>query len=404
MIANFGGYYIHPSKWVKFRVLVLTARPVFLPFGSRFSIMVLRFLLISALCAPGAVHAQIAALAPPPKPEEAYLPLKKCWDHTVENIGASTVSVNRRSVYVAEAEGRVRALSARTGVVDWVTELGGRVASLHAVPESGIAALTTVAVGSKRSLLRVLNQDSGLVRYSVAIDAGADSFLVSSGSRLLVVDPDGTVLAFNLQDGSAAWQLELPAKLSTAPASLNGHAIVATADKKLAVISIATGTQIASISTERVTSTLAIRENGMILAGDERGRVTNYRDNGGSVWWRFKSGARIGSILETSEGILIGSYDNFLYLVSKYTGDVKWKRRLDGRILSRPAVVAKKIVAASSTEESAQVVEMQTGKPVDRIAFGEGRFMLAQPYVADGNISIFTVVDGVMAFAPNGCS
>jgi outer membrane protein assembly factor BamB len=141
----------------------------------------------------------------------------------------------------------------------------------------------------------------------------------------------------------------------------------------------------------------------MLVAGDDRGNVTNYRDLSGNVWWRFKSGARVGTITETAEGILIGSFDNFLYMVSKYTGDVKWKRRLDGRITSSPSILDDRIAAASSTEENFQVIEADTGKPIDRIEFGENRFLLTRPFTGNGGVTVFSLTDTIAAYVPNGC-
>ena len=66
-------------------------------------------------------------------------------------------------------------------------------------------------------------------------------------------------------------------------------------------------------------------------------------------------------------------------------------------------MIGNRIIAASSTEETAQVIELETGKAIDRVAFGENRSMLMQPYISEGSTLIFTIVDGLMAFAPGGC-
>ena len=407
MIANFGGYYIHPSKAVKFGVLVLTADSSFLRFGTNFWKMAVRLSLFFAMCfmcGLGILHAQAPNLVAAQKTDDAYMPLKKCWEYRVENIGRSTVSASNGTVYLAETGGRVRALNVRNGSVNWVSDLGGNISALHAIPTVGVVAVTAAANGVRRSTLRLLNKDSGLVRYSISLDAGGDVYLISSGSRLIVFDPDGSITGLNLQDGAASWQFRLPSNLSAAPAAFNSTVIAATVDKKITILAVDSGNPLGSFSTERTVNTLAVRENGMLVVGDDRGRVTNYRDNTGNVWWKFNSGARVGTISETEEGLLIGSYDNFIYMVSKYTGDVKWKKRLDGRILFSPAVLDSRIVSASSTEQNAQVIEIGSGKPVDRIDLGEERFMLSQPYVSEGNMVIFTVVDGIIAFAPNGCT
>jgi outer membrane protein assembly factor BamB len=380
-------------------MLVLTADPVSLPSGSTFDKMLIRtFMMLAAciLCGADAVGAQR-------QPEEAYVPLKKCWEYIVDGPERPTVSVAGAAVYITETEGRVRALDIVTGSVKWVTDLGGRVVALQAVPEKGVAVVTASISAGRRPTLRLLNADSGLVMYSVGIDAGNDVQLVSNSYRIIAFDPNGTVIALNLQNGASNWRIELRGRVTAPPAiSADGNLVIATQDKKVTVLS-PTGSVAGSFFTERQITSLAIRDNGMIIAGDDRGNVTNYRDLTGTPWWKFKSGARVGNITETSEGILVGSFDNFLYMVSKYTGDVRWKRRLEGRIVSGPAIIGKRLIAASSAVETAQVIDLETGKPIDQIAFAENRFLLAKPFVGRENTAVFTLVDGVAAFAPNGC-
>ncbi len=370
--------------------------------------MIIRILVFLSACFFGGAAFPVQAQEPTPAggrtADDPYLPLKKCWEYSVPDTGSAAVSATNGTVYVAETEGRVRALDVQTGNVKWVSDLGGRVTALRAVPEIGIASVSSAGSGGKRSTVRLLSVDSGLVKYSVGLDVGENVHLISGGSLLIVFDRDGAASALNLQDGAVRWQIKLPAKISAPPAIFDGSIFVATDDRKLTAISTSNGTSAAAISTERVVTALAVRENGMIVAGDDRGLVTNYRDLSGTLWWKFKSGARVGTVSETAEGILVGSFDNFIYMVSKYTGDVRWKRRLDGRIVSSPVVIGNRIITASSTEPSAQVVESDTGKPVDQIAFGEGRFMLTRPFVGKGGIAIFVLVDGVAAFGPNGCS
>jgi outer membrane protein assembly factor BamB len=195
----------------------------------------------------------------------------------------------------------------------------------------------------------------------------------------------------------------MPAKLSSKPAITEEALVIATEDKKISIIGPGTGKVAAVIPVQRAVTSVYVRENGMIVAGDDRGNVTNYRDAAGAVWWRFKSGGRIGTILETNDGILVGSFDNFIYMLSKYTGDVKWKRRLDGRIVSAPAVFDGYLLAASSTETNAQVLDLEKGKPVDQLQFGENIFLLGSPMVSENSFAIFQLVNGIAAYSRADC-
>jgi outer membrane protein assembly factor BamB len=371
--------------------------------------MTLRAFVLLSMCLTCAFAASICAQNVAASPTtsnapEAYLPLKKCWEFAVENAARSMATAANGSVYFADGEGRVRALNAGSGKVLWSTELGGTVTAMTAVSQTGLAVLTAAgASGSGASTLRLLNFDSGLVRYSVDFPPGNDTHLITSGNRVIGVVSTGAIAAFDARTGASVWRADLASKLTAAPSISDETLVVSTQDRKTLVISAGTGKLVAAIPAARIVTSIAIRENGMIVTGDERGLVTNYRDSAGTVWWKFKSGAKVGTISETDEGILVGSFDNFLYMLSKYTGDVKWKRRLDGRIVSAPAVFNDHLIAASSTEENAQVLEINSGKPVDQLAFGNDIFVMASPLVSDNKLSIFPLTNTIAAYSQLPC-
>jgi outer membrane protein assembly factor BamB len=223
------------------------------------------------------------------------------------------------------------------------------------------------------------------------------------GPLLIAADTGGQISAFDTVSGQVRWQIKMPSKLSARPAAAGESVVVGTVDKKMTVISAGNGKLLSSFSADRPVSSIALRENGMIVTGDDRGSVTNYRDSSGTVWWKFKSGGRIGTIVETSEGILVGSFDNFVYMLSRYNGDVKWKRRLDGRIVSAPAILDGYVLVASSTEISAQVLDVDDGKPVDQLQFGENNFVIDSPIVSESQFTVFPLTSGLLAFSSIGC-
>src|SRR5687767_4397827 len=91
------------------------------------------------LCGATGTHAQNGL----GKAKDHYQPLKKCWEYAVENPDRASVGLLNGTVFIAESEGRIRAVDAQTGIVNWVTELGGRVTGMRAVAGIGVAVVTS---------------------------------------------------------------------------------------------------------------------------------------------------------------------------------------------------------------------------------------------------------------------
>ena len=334
-------------------------------------------------------------------------PFKKCWEYKFENTVKQAIASTNGTIYLSEPGGKVRAISAKTGQVMWVTELGGDIAASLAIPRVGLVVVTSKPASSAEtnpaSTLRLLNFDTGLVRFSSPMATSGTVFLGSSGPRLFVVDGVGNVTALEVGSGSTAWSKKLGGGVKVRPAFSDNTIAIGTTEKKIEVLSSATGRNTGSIKSEHPVTALTFRENGSIVAGDERGNVVNYRDASDAVLWRFKSGARIGTIVETPEGMLVGSYDNFLYLLSNYSGDVRWKRRMGGRLAEDPYVSDRTLFLTISAEDTAMSIELETGKIIEQIALGENLYAMSSPVLTDGSMLVFSVPEAIVAYSNSPC-
>ena len=289
----------------------------------------------------------------------------------------------------------------------WVTELGGDIAASLAIPRVGLAVVTGKSSSSgeksSNSTLRLLNFDTGLARFSNPVGVVGDVFLGRSGSHLIAVDERGNVAAFNVETGSTAWSNRLSSGVKIRPAFRDNKIAVATTGNKIELIAPGTGRITSSINSEHPVSALTFRENESVVAGDERGNVINYRDASGGIGWRFKSGARIGTVVETPEGILVGSYDNFLYLISNYSGDVRWKRRMDSRLGHDPFVSDGRLFLSVSVEDTAMSIDLDNGKILEQIALGENKYAMSSPVLTDGSMLVFSVPEAIVAYSNSPC-
>jgi len=350
---------------------------------------------------------QGAPIASEAKAMDSPSPFKKCWEYHFENTVRQAIASTNGTIYLSEPGGKVRAISAKSGQVLWVTELGGEIAASLAIPKVGLAVVTGKSTfpGERvsDSTLRLLNFDSGLVRFSTPVAVSGELFLGRSGSRMVVVDTAGNIMALETVTGSPAWANKLGSDVKIRPAFRDSAIAVATSGNKIEILSPTTGQISGSIKTEHPVSAMTFGENESIVAGDERGNVVNYRDASGSIWWRFKSGAKIGTIVESDKGILVGSYDNFLYLISNYSGDVKWKRRMGSRLVNAPFVSEGRLFLTISVEDTAVSIDLENGKVIDQIALGEDKYAISGPVLTEGSMLVFSVPEALVAYSNFPC-
>ena len=336
------------------------------------------------------------------KSADTPAPFRKCWEYQFKNTVKQAIASTNGTIYLSEPGGKVRAIAAKSGQVMWVTELGGDIAASLAIPGVGLAVITGQSA-APGATLRLLNFDTGLVRYSSPIAVSGEVFLGKSGSRLIAVDGDGDIGAYDLSTGSTLWSKKLGNGVKVRPAFRNNAVAIATTGKKIEMILSRTGQGSGSISTDNQVTALAFRENENIVAGDERGSVVNYRDASGVVLWRFKSGARIGTIVDTGEGMLVGSYDNFLYLISNYSGDVRWKRRMSGRLAEDPFVSNNQLFLTVSVEDTAVAIDLGSGKITEQIELGENKYAMSSPVLAEGSVLVFSIPEAIVAYSNSPC-
>jgi putative pyrroloquinoline-quinone binding quinoprotein len=117
--------------------------------------------------------------------------------------------------------------------------------------------------------------------------------------------------------------------------------------------------------------------------------VTRYDDDDRTVFWRLRNGARISSIVATSQGVLAASLDNFVYMVSGYYGDIRWKRRMPGRVSS---IMADGDIAIVQTvgEPNAAILNLENGKPAGELSIAEDDSFTQPAIAVEGRLLFFT--------------
>ena len=294
-------------------------------------------------------------------------------------------AVDKLNIYLPENGGRITAISLSTGTRLWSTELGGEIRSNVVTLGSNVYAVTVDP--SRHARLRSLSITSGIPNLEVEMPSGENVRLGIADNKLVVTLDTGYLAVYEFGDTKPDWQSSLPAiDLSTmlfTPAKI----IAATADKRIHAINLADGKESSALPVADQVVALGLFE-GNILSGDSRGNLMRYNEDR-SVSWRFRNGARISSIVPTTKGILAASADNFVYMIGGYFGDIRWKKRMAGRV-SSVATDGDVGIVLTVGEPTAVLLNLENGKSVGQFAISDDDSFTQPVITADGRLFFFT--------------
>ena len=185
---------------------------------------------------------------------------------------------------------------------------------------------------------------------------------------MVVVSSSGTVATYNA-GSMAVISLIALAELDPGSAYFEGDKLLlVTERRKLTTISMSGGSRQAPIDAGHPITSLSVIEDDIIW-GDVRGNIVRFDVEKSAVSWRFRNGAGISSLISTKRGIVAASLDNFVYLVSNYNGNVRWKKRMPGRV---SAVVVDGDIAIVQTvgESNAVLLNLENGKSIGSFSIG----------------------------------
>ncbi len=135
--------------------------------------------------------------------------------------------------------------------------------------------------------------------------------------------------------------------------------------------------------------------------GSADGYVYALREADGRLRWRRRTGAGVQAVAFVMNGLLVTSYDNFVYLLSFGQGDRLWKRQLAGRIAAEPLTAPDGVLFTPLSSPIAVVLNLRDGKQLNSIPIGEENSLAASP-IAVKNVLLITTRHGLLAFSRPG--
>lgn len=301
-------------------------------------------------------------------------------------------------LYIAQEGGRISAVALASGTRLWSAEIGGEIVS-NVVPDGKNIYLVS-NIGGRRSVLRSISSVSGIPNMETDIPYGENIRLGVSNGKTIVVYQNGTLAAYEFVSGKPLWQLML-SPINIAAVTFTDQAIVIpTEDKKLQVISAPDGKVVLSVPTRGTVTAVGMIEEDL-LWGEDRGSLVRFDTEGKLVSWRYKNGAKIAALRSTERGILAASFDNFVYLLSGYNGDIRWKKRLSGRVAGM-TVSGDVGIILTVGDQAAVLINLETGKQVGQFVAAENDGFIF-PSVATGDQMLFFTGAQIVAKSAKTC-
>jgi len=354
------------------------------------------------------VAASAASGSPSSKTEDNEVPLSEPlivkWRYQSDRLTNLTPVSDSRNVYVPLSGGSIIALAAGSGQLVWRTDAGGELSAAPVADDRNVYLATEYHEGDSeqspvRGALRAISKDTGVTRWLRTLSAPVRGSMALSALRLFAGTSDGRVYAFDNNNGLSVWIKQFGQPLSIQPA-VYGDRLYLNADAQtLVALNVANGNPLWRYRAQTPISSSAAVANGRVFFGSTDGSIYAVNEQQSKLLWRHRTGASVQSVMLLENGVVAASLDNFAYLLSVKNGAIIWRQLLPGRIASRPITSTDGALFTPLSTDSAVVLRLKDGKPVNNLPLGEENSSSAAPVIGAKRLFI-TTPHAVLAFAP----
>ena len=330
-----------------------------------------------------------------------------CWQTNYVDSSVAGVVSDGRAVYVSRLGGRIHALSAATGEVVWTAELGGGPVSQPLPTKQGLVVVTSRSAndGTEGSGdLRMLSVLTGVTLWSAELAAVPAAALYSVGDKLIYMTGPGKVECFEAANGKKIWSADLKKEVGTSILLDEDRLLAGTSDGRLVLLSLADGRVLDQMSVGLAPTALANFPDGPVAVGDAAGRIFAVELNDSEVKWNLRNGGRVSAFATSGERAIATSFDNFVYALTS-SGNIRWKRRLSGRLTGKPVVGETAVLVAAANEGTVYAIDSKNGKVLDRIKiYEEGSDSKISIGRVSGDRFVIANSDSVRSYGVGTCS
>lgn len=284
------------------------------------------------------------------------------WSRSVGSQGDSmlalalTPAISGGTIYAANADGGVMAISRANGEVRWKTDLDAKL--VGAVGAGGDMAFVSAANGS----VYALDAATGAMRWQVQAGSEVLSAPVTDGSVVLVQSTDARLQAFEAATGRALWSYNAtPAVLTlrgnSSPVMRAGAVFVAFDTGKVVALEAKTGmvgwerrfiVPEGRTELERIIDVQAdpVLNGASVIVASYQGAIVNLAQDSGQPQWQEKASV-VHSMAAADGTVFMVEGNDTVRALSMSTGRELWKAEgFENRKLSAPAVIGRYVAVA----------------------------------------------------------
>jgi eukaryotic-like serine/threonine-protein kinase len=349
--------------------------------------------------------ATLGAMSNPAAKEELALsnPLILKWRFTSEQTSNFTPAADPKTIYVPLADGTLVALNGNDGQLRWKSEPGGEFSAAPAVDDRAVYVATQYASTDKsatRGMLRALSKETGITLWMRTLTAPLRGSLAVDGGSVFAGAANGGAYAFDKLNGRTVWVNQYSDAFEGQPTLTANRVYFGTLGGSLLALERSNGNLIWRYNTHgAIRGPIAIA-GGIVVFGSADGSVYACRDRRGEHLWKHRTGASVQAVVAVEDGVLASSLDNYAYFLSLKKGDVLWRQLLPGRIPARPVTAPDGALFTPLSTDTAIVLSLKNGKPLNTLPLSEENNSSAAPIVTSDRV-VLTTPHAVMAFAAN---
>src|SRR5688572_20527897 len=268
-------------------------------------------------------------------------PLVVRWQYNSDLTLNLTPAVAELSIFLPLAGGNIVSLNGADGQLVWKSDTGGEISASPAADENKVYVASEygdVASVSRttKGALRALGEEAGVTRWMRTLPAPIRGGLAVSPTTLFGGAGDGTVYAIDKNTGLTRWTTQYGTSFASQPILSGSLLFIGSEEGSLYAIDQASGSTMWRYRTRGPIRGPVAVVSGIVYFGSGDSYVYAVRETTGALLWRSRTGAAVQSVASASDGLLVASLDNFVYLLSLNHGNRLWKRQLSGRISSQP--------------------------------------------------------------------